>query len=87
MSLQREVVYLEPQHLTKVNEVQEKFGFGNHSEATRFLIDATDLGAIEDSAELKVWEKILQDTVEEANRSTNKAEASLDRAIAYFAEL
>lgn len=87
MSLQREVMYLEPQHVTKLDEVQERFGFGNHSEATRFLIDATDVSAIEDAAELKVWEKILRDTVDEANRSVDKAEDSLNRAIAYFAEL
>lgn len=87
MSLQREVVYLEPQHVTKLDEVQGKLGFDNHSESVRFLIDATDIDAIEDSAELRVWEKILRDTLEEANSSVDRAEASLDRALAYFAGL
>ena len=86
MGLQREVMYLEPQHVTKLDAVQEKFGFGNHSEATRFLIDATDLGAIEDSAELRIWTEILQGQLAELVASTTKAENSLDLAIAYFDE-
>ncbi len=87
MGLQREVMYLEPEQVSKLDEVQQKFGFGNHSEATRFLIDAADVDAIDAAAELKVWEKLLEDAVEEANRAVDRAEASLDQAISYFARL
>lgn len=85
MGLQREVMYLEPQHVTKLDEVQAKFGLGNHSEATRFLLDSVDTDTLEDQAELKLWTKLLEEAVVQANDAVARAESSLDRALVYFA--
>ena len=86
MSLQREVMYLEPQHVTKLDEVQQKFGLGSHSEATRFLLDSVEPDNLENAAELAMWVKLIDETVAEAKASVGRAEISLDRALAYFAE-
>lgn len=87
MGLTREVVYLDSQQIDKLGEVKRRFGLTNRSEATRFLIDRVDPDILAEEKELAVWTALLQETVEKADASLDRAEQSLNETLQYFKEL
>ncbi len=87
MGLKREVMYLDADQITKLDKVQSRFGFGNKSEAVRFVIDSVDPTTIEDNAELALWSKLLRESVTQAEQTLEGTMAQIAETDRYFSEL